>query len=174
MIGRLCLTLTLPFALGGVPDDLPAGWKALTSPEGGFKVALPGTPTKSEQRVKTATGQLGVTVFVLDAGRDATYVVSYSDLPADEVRPGREKKRLDFARDGAVANARGKLRTEKAIMLDGNPGRELVIETKTDVVIRTRVYAVKQRLYQSMAMGPGAFHRSKDVALFLDSFRLLK
>jgi hypothetical protein len=174
MLSRLCLSLTLPLVLGGAPGDLPDGWKLLTSKEGGFEVALPGTPIKSEQRVKTATGQLDVTVFALEAGRDTTYVVSYSDLPADEVKPGRETKRLNFARDGAVANARGKLRSEKKITLDGHPGRELVIETRTDVVIRMRVYAVKQRLYQVVAMGPGAFHQSKDAALFLDSFRLLK
>jgi hypothetical protein len=174
MLSRLCLSLILPLALGGAPGELPDGWKLLMSKEGGFEVAFPGTATKSEQRVKTATGQLDVTLFVLEAGRDTTFVVSYSDLPADEVKPGREAKRLNFARDGAVTNARGKLRGEKKIMLDGHPGRELVIETPTDVVIRMRIYAVGQRLYQTVAMGRGAFHQSKDAALFLDSFHLLK
>jgi hypothetical protein len=175
MIGRLCLGLTLPLVVGAVqPENLPPGWRVFTSKEGGFSVALPGPPAESKQRVATATGHLDVYLFLVE-GKDGTaYVVSYSDLPADEVKPGSEEKRLDFAREGAVANARGKLRTEKKVELDGCPGRELVIETDKDVVIRMRVYAAKRRLYQAMAMGPGGFSQSKDALLFLDSLRLVK
>jgi hypothetical protein len=42
------------------------------------------------------------------------------------------------------------------------------------VVIKMRIYAVKQRLYQTMAMGPGAFFQSKDAGQFLDSLKLIK
>ena len=43
-----------------------------------------------------------------------------------------------------------------------------------EVVIRMRIYVAGQRLYQTMAMGPRKFAQSKDVALFLDSFKLSK
>jgi hypothetical protein len=176
MFSRFWLGLTLPLMLGAAqPENLPQGWRVFTSKEGSFSVKLPGAPEERKQRVTTATTTLDVYLFLVEAKEEgAAYVVSYSDLPADEVKPGAENKRLDLARDGAVEKARGKLRSEKKIELDGFPGRELVIETPKDVVIRMRLYAVKQRLYQAMAMGPGGFAQSKDATLFLDSLRLGK
>jgi hypothetical protein len=175
MIGRLCLGLTLPLVFGAVQqENLPPGWSVYTSKEGGFSVALPGKPAENKQRVMTATGHLDVYLFVVEGKSDAAYVVSYSDLPAAEAKAGTAEKRLDFAREGAVSNARGKLRTEKKIEIDGFPGRELIIETDKDVVIKMRIYAAKQRLYQTMAMGPGGFFQSTDATQFLDSLRLIK
>jgi len=124
--------------------------------------------------VTTATGPLDVFLFIAEGKNDSAFVLSYSDLPAAEVKAGEEDQRLDNAREGAVDKARGKLRSEKKIELDKFPGRELVIETEKDVVIRMRIYAVKQRLYQAMALGPGGFAQSKDASLFLDSFKLIK
>src|SRR5437763_13445961 len=112
MLNRLCLGLTLPLVLGAVqPENLPAGWRVFTSKEGRFSIALPGTPEEKKQRVTTATGNLDVFLFTVEGKNDSAYVTSYSDLPAGEVPPGSEEKRLDFAREGAVDRARGKLRS---------------------------------------------------------------
>jgi hypothetical protein len=165
-------TLTLPLLLGATQDG-PA-WKTFTCKEGAFTVALPTTPTEQRQRVKTATGQLDVAVFLAEDKHDVSYVVSYSDLPESEVKKGTEKKRLDFARDGAVSKARGKLRSEKAIELAGFPGREVVIENDSEVVVRLRIFVVQRRLYQAMVVGPGAAVLGRDGAFFLDSFHLDK
>jgi hypothetical protein len=171
---RLCLGLTLPLIFGAAQqENLPAGWSVFTSKEGGFSVALPGTPVESKQRVMTATGNLDVYLFVVEKG-DTACVISYSDLPAAEVKAGTIEKRLDFAREGAVDKARGKLRSEKKIELNGHPGRELVIEAEKDVVIRMRIYIAGRRLHQAMAMGPGGFSQSKDAGLFLDSLKLIR
>ena len=51
-----------------------------------FSVMLPCTPTEERQRVKTATGQLEVSVFLAEDKNDTSYVVSYSDLPEGEVK----------------------------------------------------------------------------------------
>ena len=165
--------ITCLLLLAGEPD-MPAGWKTFAPDGGRFAVALPGTPTKSQQQVKTATGQLDVTVYVLETKQAVTYLVTHSDLPAADVKAGTEDRRLDFARDGAVTNARGKLRGEKRVELDGYPGRDLIIETDRDLVIRMRVYAVGRRLYQVSAVGPGALVHGRDTGLFLDSFRLVR
>jgi hypothetical protein len=173
MIGKLCLGLALVLN-AAQQENLPAGWIVYTSKEGGFSVALPAKPAESKQRVVTATGHLDVYLFIVETKGDAAYVVSYSDLPAAEIKAGTAEKRLDHAREGAVDNARGKLRTEKKIELGGFPGRELIIETDKDVVIKMRIIAVNKRLYQTMAMGSGAFFQSKDVGHFLDSLKLIK
>ena len=175
MLNRLCLGLTLPLVFGAVqPENLPAGWSVFTSKEGSFAVALPGTPVQSKQRVPTAAANLEVFLFIVETKYETAFVVSYCDLPAVEVKAGSEQQRLDLARVGAVANARGKLRSEKKIELDGYPGRDLDIETDKGMRIRLRMVAAKQRLYQAMAMGPALFAQSKDATLFLDSLRLSK
>jgi hypothetical protein len=164
--------LTLPLLLGAAQDN--ASWISFISKEGGFRVSLPATPAEKTQRVKTATGQLEVTVFLVEDKNDTSYVVSYSDLPRAEVKDGTEQKRLDFARDGAVAKARGKLRSEKTLALEGHPGRELIIENGTEAVVRLRIYVVNRRLHQLMAVGPGNVVLGRDGTFFLDSFRLDK
>ncbi len=175
MLLRLCLGLTLPLALGAAqPQNLLAPWRVFTSKEGGFAVALPGSPSETKQRVRTATGHLDVYLYVVEGPDDAAYVVSYSDLPPEDVKAGAEQKRLDFAREGAIDNARGKLRSEKPITVDGFPGRDLLIETDKDLAIRMRIVVARRRLYQAMAMGTGRFIQSKDAAQFLDSLRLEK
>jgi hypothetical protein len=175
MIHPLCLGLTLPFVFGAArQEELPPGWQVFTSKQGGFTIKLPGAPMESKRRVASAAGVLDVYLFVVDGKDDASYVVSYSDLPGEQIKAGNEQKRLDFACEGAVNNARGKLRSEKKIELDGHPGRELIIDTDKEIVIRMRIYAVKQRLYQVMAIGPGLFTQSQDATRFLDSLRLVK
>ena len=81
-------------------------------------------------------------------------------------------KRLDQARDGAIASVGGKKRSEEKIKLKGHPGREIVIEKDSEVVVRMRIYLVKNRLYQVMVLGNGPVFPAKDAGFFLDSFRL--
>ncbi len=71
---------------------------------------------------------------------------------------------------------RGVLRgKEKPIELAGKyPGREITIEKKGEIVAKMRIYLVNNRLYQVMVLGPGAAFSTKDVGIFLDSFRLNK
>jgi hypothetical protein len=174
MLNRLCLGLTLPLMLAAQPqENLPTGWRVFNSKEGGFAVSLPGAPAQSKQRVLTAAATLEVHVFAAEA-KEGAFIVSYCDVPADEVKPGSEDKRLDLARDGAVSNARGKLKREKDTKLDGHPGRELEIEADKGQRIRMRIIVANRRLYQTMAMGSAKFTQSKDVTQFLDSLRLVK
>jgi hypothetical protein len=177
MLNRLCLGLTLPLMLGAAlaaqMENLPAGWRVFTSKEGRFAIAVPGAPEETKLPVLTATANLDVRLFVVETN-EGTYVASYCDLPPEEVKAGTEQKRLDLARDGAVNNAKGKLKSEKERKLDGNPGRELEIEADKGHRIRMRIVAVQQRLYQTMVMGSTKFTHSKDAARFLDSLRLVK
>jgi hypothetical protein len=174
MVHRFCLGLTLPLLVGAAAtQNLPDGWSVFTPKEAGFAIALPGTPEYGKQRVITASKVLEVHLFVLET-KEGSYVVSYCDMPADEVKPGSEQKRLDLARDGAVANAKGKRRSEKERKLGDYPGREVDVEADNGQHIRLWIVAVKQRLYQAMVMGPAKFTESADAARFLDSLKLVK
>jgi hypothetical protein len=172
MLGPACWSLTLPLLLGAV-QEAPS-WKSFTSKEGGFTASFPVMPEEKKQLLKTATGQMDVRVFLAEDKNDISYVVSISDLPAKDYKKGTEEQRLDFAREGALNSSRGKLRSEKKIMLDGYPGRDLIIDAENGSVIRLRLYAVGRRLYQVLAVGPATVATSRDVTFFLDSLRLVK
>ena len=155
-------------------DDVPPTWKGIISKDGGFRVAMPAAPTEKKQLVKTATGQLQVMLLIAEGRNESLFVVGYADFPEAELKKGAIEKRLDQARDRAVENARGKLRSEKAIDLAGTPGREIAIEKDGVLVARLRIYLVGRRLYQVMVLGSGPVLGSKDVGIFLGSFRLNK
>ena len=166
MIGRICLGVSLPLLLG-----IPDGWEELAPTEGRFKAAMPTAPTMRKQQVKTATGQLSVTMYVAEGRNDAVFVVSYTDYPEADLKKGAVEKRLDHARDGAVASAGGKLRSEQAIKLKGHPGREIVVEKGSEVLARMRIFLVNGRLYQVMVLGKAP---ADDVKSFLASFELIE
>ena len=174
MIGRLCLSLTLPLVFGAAGDDLPKDWKPLTSKEGGFSVVMPGNPNDGKRQVKTPAGTIEVNFYLAEVKDQGSYVVVFSEFPAAALQGGTDDKRLDNARDGAVASAKGKLKSEKKITLAGHPGRELLIDGEAMTGVRTRIFAVKNRLYQTMAAGSKTFLQAKETNQFLDSFKLIK
>ena len=170
-MNRFLLVATLPLLLGQVSP--PPSWRSFAPKDNSFTVAVPGAPHEKKQQVKTESGPADVTLFVWQGPAETTFVVSVTDYPEAAVQ-GAEDKRLKNARDGAVENSKGKLIHERKITLTGIPGRELWIGTDMDGMIRARFYAVKQRLYQTMALGPKTAVETKEVAAFLDSFKLKK
>ena len=173
-MGPYCWTLALPLLLGAAQDELPANWKVAAPKDAGFSAKMPGTPTEKKQQVKTATGQLSVTLYIAEGRNESLFVVSYTDYSEADLKKAPVDKRLDQARDGAVEKSGGKLRGEKKIELDGQPGREIVIENNGEVIAKMRIYLVQRRLYQVMVLGNEPTFKSKDVGTFLDSFRVIK
>jgi hypothetical protein len=168
-MGPYCWSLALPILLGAAQEELPAGWKMVAPKEGRFTVAMPAEPMKKEKQVKTATEPLTVVMHIADGRNDSLFVVSYSDFREADLKKGDVEKRLDQARDGAIASARGKQRSEEKIKLKGHPGREIAIEKDGEIVAKMRIYLVKNRLYQVMVLGNAP---AKDVGIFLVSFDL--
>ncbi len=150
-------------------------WKLFTSPAAGFAVKMPGLPIEQMQTVKTAAGNVEVHVFSVELEKPpVSYVVSYSALPESAVKPGSEAKRLDNARDGAVASTKGTLKSQRRILLQNYPGRELEIDLPKERRVRTRIYAVGNRLYQLLVIGPAGAKDATEAKRFLESFQLTK
>jgi hypothetical protein len=168
---RLFLGLTLSLLTGQTSP--PPSWRTFAPKDGSFTVALPGTPKEKKQQLTISGGVIDVTLYICPAPGEGTLVVAVSELP-ESAAQGSEDKRLRNARDGAVEQAKGKLVHERKITLAVYPGRELWIENDSPGMIHTRLFAVKQRLYQTMAIGPKSFIETKEVAGFLDSFQLQK
>jgi hypothetical protein len=174
MLGPISWSLTLPILLGAVQSDLPANWKPFTSKEGGFSITMPDPTTQTKKTLKTASGPLQVTVISAEGRDDALFVVSYSDYPENDLKTGTPEERLEHARKGAVNHAKGKLRSDKPLEMNGHPGREIVIEKDGNVIAKMRLYLVGRRLYQVMVLGNGPVFKGKEADSFLHSFRLIK
>jgi len=181
MLTRISLVLALPLLVGQTAP--PAGWRSFAPKDDAFTVALPFAPMEKKQQLKApeSDGMIDVSLYLCegvkvgksDGTMMGTLVVGVSEYPPALVQGG-EEKRLKHARDGAVQNAKGKLFHERKIALAGNPGRELWIDIGEERTIHIRLFAVKQRLYQTMAIGTKDFIETKEVAAFMDSFKLKK
>ena len=168
MLARMCLFIALPMLAG---QNAAPTWRQFAPKDAGFKVELPSTPKEKKQQLKVGAGSVEVTLFICEAPKDVTYVIGVTQFPESDVQ-GAEEQRLRNARDAAVKNAEGKLAYDRKVVLAGHPGRELWISTKEDGMIHSRIYAVKHRLYQTMAIGSKELIETKETARFLDSFKL--
>ncbi len=151
----------------------PASWRVFHSKEQGFTVSAPNSPREKTQQLKLENGAADLSLFVWDGLADVTLIVGVTQFP-QQAAEGNEEKRLKNAREGAVENSKGKLIHERKIALAGIPGRELWIGTDNDGMVHARFYAVKDRLFQTIAIGPKTAVETKEVDAFLDSFRLKK
>jgi hypothetical protein len=142
------------------------------SPDGKFKVLLPGTPKEQNQSA------MGLTVKAWSAEeKNGAYIISATDLPAALVGQGAAQleQQLDGARSGALANSGAKLTSEKKITLAGKyPGRHIEADVPAkNGKMKMRVYIVGNRLYSMIAVGNGSWADSADATKFLDSLELV-
>ena len=150
------------------PADAPHA-----SADGKYSVRFPAAPKVSEQSVKSALGELTVhTATYSDSGGN-TFLVSYTDYPADAVMPEKRGKFFDGIRDSVKGD--GKLDSEKEIKAGGGgwPGREFTVD-KGRQRVKYRVVLRDNRLYQLAAIGTEGFVGGREAKDFFESFELTK
>jgi len=145
------------------------------SPDGKFKVMMPGTPTENTQFASGAAGGPGafVKMWVTEVSGGA-YMVSAADFP--NTGGADVESLLDGGVNGAMANSGGTLGSQSKVTLAGKyPGRDFqgTIPSK-DAALHARMYIVNGRLYQLLVLGKKSFVDSPDTAKFLDSFKLVE
>ncbi len=162
----LLFVLTLLAACAG------ESWKEFNSAEGAFSFLMPKNPSRETQTLNTPLGPIEIHFFSAELA-DAAYVVGYSDYPAAFVAQSNPVIVLNGARDVAVANVQGKLVSERVIFIGGYPGRELRIEISDgEIIAVSRIFMVKNRLYQVMALMPAEQFSADEITTYLDSFTL--
>lgn len=148
-------------------------WETVS--ENGFTAQMPGTPQKQTQSVDTAVGSVAFNTYSVQNGSEA-FIVGYNDFPdSPAIRSADPEGLLDKARDGAVQNVNGKVTSEKAVTMNGHPGKEFSGESTTpqEATFTARVYWVAPRLYQVLYIRPKtASAPSENGQKFLDSFQL--
>ncbi len=147
----------------------PSGWKTYSYPDAGFSAAFPAKPREASQANQNPTfGRLDSKVYLVEHGGVA-YVVSATTLPKrarDETAAGAL---LDDARNGFVAGVKGTLEREVEVKLRGCPGRDVEVAAAGQVVL-ARLYLVRDRLYQVVAVFPKENGGGADARRFLDGF----
>jgi hypothetical protein len=145
-------------------------FQEFTSAQGNFRVEIPGTP----RRETALAAGISFTIFHVEE-REGAYGVAYADVPmVGGLSPEQIKRALDSARDGMVANVKGKFLGESSIKLDGAYlGREIRAELPTkDGMMIGRLYVVKHRLYMVLVTGLSHWVQSANAKRFLDSLEV--
>ena len=152
--------------------------KEFKSAAGRFSVMSPLVLKETTQSIDTTTaGKITFYVFWGKQG-DRECAVSYGDYPESIIQKISPQVILDGARNGMVSNINGKLISETKIALEGNPGRELLIDVLAgkgqEMTLKTRIFLVKNRLFQIMWLAPKGRASIIEMDAFLQSLKLLK
>ena len=167
MNSKLALPLFLLLIFTGCMQS--EDWKEFKPDGAGFSVLMPGTPQDSSQKLPAVAGDIPNHLYTATRG-DQAFIVGYNDIPERLNAAGKTEKLLNGARDGAAS--KGTIREEKKIALDGNPGREIVIDSPNGIASRMRIYLVKNRFYQTLVSVRKGKENDADVFKMLDSFKL--
>jgi hypothetical protein len=161
--------LVIQFAGCGAPQEFK-------SEAGRFSIVA---PVELKEQIMPVDFPFGKIEFHMFMGRapDAEYLVSYGDFPNTQLLADSERV-IDSRRDDEIRTLKGKLGCETRIAVDGNPGREISFDgtdpSGTLVSAKTRLFLVRNRLYQ-IYVGAGRGNLPTDSAdAFLQSFKLLK
>jgi uncharacterized protein (TIGR03066 family) len=147
------------------PPPRPDGWKEFTSRERGFSVLFPGKPNESSR--KGPKGDTYSCMAQADAGV-STYSVLCTEVAQDIGAAGAKA-----VLDGATAPLAKNTKSKHDIKLGDYPGVELQLELDAlGIVMTSRIYLVKQRLYQVIAASTRDKKDAAQFAKFLDSFKL--
>lgn len=154
-------------ALPPPPPATSDAWLAFASERWDFTAEFPAAPASEVISLPTAAGALEMHMFASELGGWA-YMISVLDGP--EGKPVAPGKVLDGARDGAVANIRGKLLAEKQLTHAGLPARRIeIVATPPEGEQRLVGLLVlhERRLYQALVVAPSP---AKDLAAAADRF----
>jgi hypothetical protein len=145
-------------------------WKEYSYPADGFAVSFPTLPLVQTKNVPTDAGSIELREYSeqLDA---VSLIVTVCDYGAAMTGKDRDAQ-LQGAKNGALKNAEAKLKSEKKIMLDANPGLEFEAEGNA-THFTVRMYVVDTRLYQMLVAAP-VEKPFKGTAEFLDSFKMVE
>ncbi len=143
-------------------------WKEFASKEGRFSANFPTEPTVESK--KDAKGDVTVTTQSTTENGAIAFFVIYSDVMGD-FSIVNAKEILKQSANAAKADPK----SYKEVPLNGYPGLEFVAEIEkpdTKVLMKTRLYLVKNRLYQVIAAAEQSKKDKAEFDKFLDSFRL--
>ena len=152
-------------------------WQKFSPSDAAFQIDFPAQPFEQGYSVDSPAGKLDVHSYKFVGS--ASYFVSYTDYPSPIDGDANVSATLDHVREGGLQAVNGHLVSESPILLQGHPGRVIVVDSPNGgpqgSMITNKVYLVGRRLYSMQVAIPKDTKQSLDAAAqkFLDSFKLV-
>ena len=86
---------------------------------------------------------------------------------------GASRHHARRARDGAVANVKGKLRSEQRLTINNLPAREIIIDAPNNLVVLVRYFLLQATLVQALTAGLQGVEADPDTRHFLGSLKVV-
>ena len=137
--------------------------------DGRFTVLMPGKPKQEKNTIDTALGKIDLIMYMAGS-RKISCIAGFCDYPQKYIDSTDPQKMLDGARDGAVANVKGRLVSETKVSFNSKPARQFVIEVPNRGFITARIILVGPRMYQLMLIAPTNQGHEEDISRFFNSF----
>ena len=163
----LAYSFAPPFANG---QQKP--WEEFVSAEGGFSVMMPEKPTPNTVSVDTVKGPQESRTFSYSDEDLTDYLVAYAKFRETKTREIDYDEMFDKIQKGILIAESGTVRSKIALTLDGNPGREIMIEHEDGSVKIHRFYFVGDYFYQLSVEVKNFSNRCDKTERFLNSFKL--
>lgn len=168
LLSAICLIL---FS-GCEKKSPPKTSTAFRPPGGNFSINMPGTPVESSHITRTENGNILYSSYNLDAG-DAWYGVQYSEYPQGHMDDRSPDEMLRGAIRACEMGFEAKLTGKTEILLGEYPGQEVTFKQSGGlIVIKSRLFLVRDRLYQVTARVANTEKGLKQAQEYLDSFQV--
>jgi hypothetical protein len=181
LLVSLALGVVAPQAASAkAPVQAQAQWTEFVPATGLFSIQLPGRPKEQVGTMKTAAGDAKSTQYQFETS-SAFFVIGVTEFPPGSTSKQLPQTVLDGARDGALANIRGKASEDIQVFLAGPasrkgafPGRQIVADVPPDLILRARIFLVDDTLLQLMVVQKKAVASPQAFSRMADSIKLLR
>jgi hypothetical protein len=152
-------------------------WKVFNSPDGSFKVLMPGMPKSMSQTQKTFMGEINLNIFLAQPPKQqVAYVVAYNDFPHSYGKMANPQVVLNNARDMALKTTKSRLVSQQDIRgYNNHPGQEIEYVNSAGKITRNRMFFAEGRLYQAMVITTKEQEKylGKSIRGYLNSFQVV-
>lgn len=155
-----------PSALGQSPAD----WVKFSPPGSPFTILLPTQPKEDKEVTQHSSGPYTSVLFTSRGLNREIFFVGWVDY-SPKFNFGVQAE-LEANRDNFIKNAKATLISTTPIKLGVHPGLEFKAEIAGKVDIISRVYIVRRRPYQLIAVTPQGRDSSAARERFFSSFKL--
>jgi len=162
------------FAILGTAQIDDVEWEQVAPPGIGFQALMPGTPQLEQQTKQTPAGKVELNKFtVKPKGRKDLFMIVSMQFPETVGRElGGTEGLLKLGRQDALSAAQGQIQSERQIVFSGSRALELELLSPKGAIIKARIYATKNQLYQVSVYTSKIQLTSGPIDKFFDSFKL--
>jgi hypothetical protein len=139
-----------------------------------MSILLPAPPVKEKKTMETVIGKLDTIVYNATSGL-IYYTINDTELPEGYTPSPNVKTADDFYKEAIrriAETTKGTIRNEKPVQYKNIPGMEVIIDSTSNVSVRTRVFKVGNRFIQLMATTTTDNIDNKKIIQFLESFEM--